>query len=82
MDTLWITCVTKSEEIPGDLKSPRCDVFLGVPEGKHLLFLSMITWDDESHNEWGKEFTTQSRVDGVDTRLDHWHAGSGDRSIR
>jgi hypothetical protein len=52
-----------------------------VPEGKQLLFLSMNTWDDEARKEWVKEFTTQSKVDDVNTRLDHWHAGSGDRSI-
>jgi hypothetical protein len=79
--TLWITCATKSQEILQELSSARGDVFLGVSEGKHSLFLSMNTCDDEARKEWVKEFTTQSRGDGVDTRLDHWHAGSGVRSI-
>jgi hypothetical protein len=37
------------------------------------------SWDDEAHKEWVKQLATQLRHDGVDARLDHWHAVPGDQ---
>ena len=36
------------------------------------------SWDDEDHKAWVRELATQLRADGVDARLDHWHAVPGD----
>jgi len=35
--------------------------------------------NDEAHKEWVRQFATQFRADGVDARLDHWHAIPGDQ---
>jgi transcriptional regulator with XRE-family HTH domain len=37
------------------------------------------SWDDEAHKEWVRRFAAQLRADGVDARLDHWHAVPGDQ---
>jgi TIR domain len=45
------------------------------------VFIS-YSWDDEAHKEWVKELAIQLRADGVDARLDHWHAVPGDQLPR
>jgi hypothetical protein len=42
------------------------------------VFIS-YSWDDFAHKEWVKKLATQLRADGVDARLDHWHAVPGDQ---
>jgi hypothetical protein len=42
------------------------------------VFIS-YSWDNEAHKEWVRQLATQLRADGVDARLDHWHAVPGDR---
>jgi hypothetical protein len=42
------------------------------------VFIS-YSWDDEAHKEWVRKLATQLRIDGVDARLDHWHAVPGDQ---
>jgi hypothetical protein len=42
------------------------------------VFIS-YSWDDEAHKEWVRQLATQLRADGVDARLDHWHAVPGDQ---
>jgi TIR domain-containing protein len=37
--------------------------------------------DDEDHKAWVRELATQLRTDGVDVRLDHWHAVPGDQLL-
>ena len=42
------------------------------------VFIS-YSWDDEAHKEWVRQLATKLRHDGVDARLDHWHAVPGDQ---
>src|SRR5271165_5715856 len=42
------------------------------------VFIS-YSWDDEAHKEWVRQLATKLRADGVDARLDHWHAVPGDQ---
>jgi hypothetical protein len=42
------------------------------------VFIS-YSWDDEAHKEWVRQLATQLRADGIDARLDHWHAVPGDQ---
>ena len=42
------------------------------------VFIS-YSWDDEAHKEWVRQLATQLRAEGVDARLDHWHAVPGDQ---
>ena len=48
--------------------------------GNPKVFIS-YSWDDEARKEWVKELATQFRADGVDARLDHWHAVPGKHAI-
>ena len=36
------------------------------------------SWDDENHKRWVADLATSLRQDGVETRLDQWHAVPGD----
>lgn len=42
------------------------------------VFIS-YSWDDEVHKEWVRQLAARLRADGVDARLDHWHAVPGDQ---
>jgi hypothetical protein len=42
------------------------------------VFIS-YSWDDEAHKEWVRQLGIQLRADGIDARLDHWHAVPGDQ---
>jgi len=42
------------------------------------VFIS-YSWDDEAHKEWVRQLATELRADGVDARLDLWHAVPGDQ---
>ena len=37
------------------------------------------SWEDESHKQWVLDFTTRLRGDGIDAKLDQWHAVPGDQ---
>jgi hypothetical protein len=37
------------------------------------------SWDDDDHKTWVAQLATQLRGDGVDCRLDQWHAVPGDQ---
>ena len=37
------------------------------------------SWDDEEHKTWVSNLATELRQDGVETRLDQWHAALGDQ---
>lgn len=39
----------------------------------------VYSWDDEEHKTWVAGLGARLRGDGVDVRLDQWHAGLGDR---
>lgn len=36
-------------------------------------------WDDDTHQQWVKEFARRLRGDGVDVTLDQWHSAPGDQ---
>ena len=42
------------------------------------VFIS-YSWDDEARKEWVRQLATQLRGDGLDARLDYWHAVPGDQ---
>ena len=37
------------------------------------------SWDDDSHKQWVADLATDLRNDGVDAKLDQWHAVPGDQ---
>jgi len=41
-------------------------------------FLS-YSWDDDAHKEWVRELAVRLRLNGVDVKLDRWHAVPGDQ---
>ncbi len=40
------------------------------------------SWDDEAHKRWVADLATRLRGDGVESRLDQWHAVPGDKLPR
>lgn len=45
----------------------------------HPISFISYSWDDYSHKEWVIKLASQLRQDGVDSRLDYWHAVPGDQ---
>src|SRR5450755_4013835 len=37
------------------------------------------SWDDDFHKKWVAQLASRLRTDGVDVRLDQWHAVPGDQ---
>ncbi len=45
----------------------------------HPTAFTSYSWDDETHREWVAQLAARLRKDGVDVRLDRWHAVPGDQ---
>jgi len=37
------------------------------------------SWDSDTHKKWVSDLGTRLRADGIDTKLDQWHAIPGDQ---
>jgi hypothetical protein len=62
---------------PEPLAACRLNTVAQMPS--HPTVFISYSWDDEAHKEWVRQLATQLRADGVDARLDHWHAVPGDQ---
>lgn len=45
----------------------------------HPTAFASYSWDDDAHKLWVANLATRLRADGVDVRLDQWHAVPGDQ---
>jgi hypothetical protein len=52
---------------------------MSIKMPSHPTVFVSYSWDDYPHKEWVIELATQLRQDGVDSRLDYWHAVPGDQ---